>query len=51
MDSGTLKKGYEPKEVERYWYAYWEKEGLFAAEDVSDKDSFSIVIPPPNVTG
>jgi valyl-tRNA synthetase len=51
MDSGTLKKGYEPKEVERHWYAYWEKEGLFAAEDVSDKDSFSIVIPPPNVTG
>jgi valyl-tRNA synthetase len=51
MDSGTLKKGYEPKDVERHWYAYWEKEGLFAAEDVSDKDSFSIVIPPPNVTG
>jgi valyl-tRNA synthetase len=51
MNSGTLKKGYEPKEVERHWYAYWEKEGLFAAEDVSDKDPFSIVIPPPNVTG
>lgn len=51
MDSKTLKKGYEPKEVERRWYAYWEKEGLFAAEDVSEKDSFSIVIPPPNVTG
>ena len=51
MDSKTLKKGYEPREVERRWYAYWEKEGLFAAEDVSQKDSFSIVIPPPNVTG
>jgi len=51
MDSGILEKGYEPKEVERRWYAYWEKEGLFAAEDVSDKNPFSIVIPPPNVTG
>ena len=51
MSSHLLKKGYEPKEVERRWYAYWEKEGLFAAEDVSDKEPFSIVIPPPNVTG
>ena len=51
MISHLLKKGYEPKEVERRWYAYWEKEGLFAAEDVSDKKPFSIVIPPPNVTG
>jgi valyl-tRNA synthetase len=51
MSSHLLQKGYEPKEVERRWYAYWEKEGLFAAEDVSDKEPFSIVIPPPNVTG
>jgi valyl-tRNA synthetase len=51
MSSHLLKKGYEPKEVERRWYTYWEKEGLFAAEDVSDKEPFSIVIPPPNVTG
>ncbi len=51
MSTHLLKKGYEPKEVERRWYAYWEKEGLFSAEDVSDKRPFSIVIPPPNVTG
>jgi valyl-tRNA synthetase len=51
MSSHLLKKGYEPKEVERRWYAYWEKEGLFSAEDASDKTPFSIVIPPPNVTG
>jgi len=51
MGSHLLKKGYEPKEVEKRWYKYWEKEGLFSAEDVSDKKSFSIVIPPPNVTG
>ncbi len=51
MNSDTLEKGYEPREVEKRWYAYWEKEGLFAAEDVADKKPFSIVIPPPNVTG
>ena len=51
MSSDTLKKGYEPQEVERRWYAYWEKEGLFAAQDKSGKKPFSIVIPPPNVTG
>lgn len=51
MSSHLLKKGYEPKEVERRWYAYWEMEGLFAAQDVRDRQSFSIVIPPPNVTG
>ena len=51
MSSNLLKKGYEPEEVERRWYEYWEKEGFFAAEDVSDKKPFSIVIPPPNVTG
>ncbi|MDY6838778.1 MAG: valine--tRNA ligase [Thermodesulfobacteriota bacterium] len=52
MSSDTvLKKGYEPQEVERRWYAYWEKEGLFAAKDDSSEKPFSIVIPPPNVTG
>ncbi|MBW2195259.1 MAG: valine--tRNA ligase, partial [Deltaproteobacteria bacterium] len=33
------------------WYGYWEAEGLFEAADVSTKQPFSIVIPPPNVTG
>ena len=51
MESDTLKKGYEPKEVEGRWYAYWEEKKMFAATDKSDKKSYSIVIPPPNVTG
>jgi len=51
MNSDTLKKGYEPQEVERRWYAFWEKEGLFSAQDVSDREAYCIVIPPPNVTG
>ena len=51
MSSDLLAKGYEPQDVEKRWYAYWEKDGLFSAEAVSPKTSYSIVIPPPNVTG
>ncbi len=51
MSPEILEKAYEPQEVEKRWYAYWENEGLFAADDVSDKKPFCIVIPPPNVTG
>ena len=51
MSKHELPKGYEPAEVEKRWYAYWEEEGLFAADDVSSKRPYSIVIPPPNVTG
>ena len=51
MNSEKLDKGYEPSEVEKRWYAYWEAEGFFEADDVSSKRPFSIVIPPPNVTG
>lgn len=51
MSPEELDKGYEPNAVEKRWYAYWEQEGLFSAEDKSDKKPYSIVIPPPNVTG
>ncbi len=51
MSSDLLAKGYEPQDVEKRWYAYWEKEGLFSAEAESSRPSYSIVIPPPNVTG
>ncbi|MGE5256565.1 MAG: valine--tRNA ligase [Hyphomicrobiales bacterium] len=51
MSSDLLDKGYEPHDVERRWYAFWEENNLFAAEDQSPRRSFSIVIPPPNVTG
>jgi valyl-tRNA synthetase len=51
MSSNLLPKGYEPKEVEKRWYDFWEKEGLFAAKQTSDQPGYSIVIPPPNVTG
>jgi valyl-tRNA synthetase len=51
MSNKQFDKGYEPHEVEKRWYAYWEKEQLFAAQDQSPQASYSIVIPPPNVTG
>ncbi len=51
MTTHSLDKGYEPREVEKRWYTYWEQENLFSAEEKSDRKSFSIVIPPPNVTG
>jgi len=46
-----LAKGYEPHDVEKRWYAEWETKGYFRAAAASDKKPYSIVIPPPNVTG
>ncbi len=46
-----LPKGYEPVQVERKWYNIWEQRGDFHADENSLKPHYSIVIPPPNVTG
>jgi len=51
MDKESLSKAYSPHVVEEKWYKYWMDGGFFEAEDKSDKKPFSIVIPPPNVTG
>ena len=51
MENNVLAKTYNPKEVEERWYKYWEENDLFKANVKSDKPPFSIVIPPPNVTG
>ena len=52
MNSDLLNKGYEPHDVEKRWYDFWEKELLFAAkEEKNSQKCYSIVIPPPNVTG
>jgi valyl-tRNA synthetase len=42
---------YDPKKVEENWYNFWIVKGYFHASTSSKKTSFSIVIPPPNVTG
>ena len=47
----NLAKTYEPAEVEQKWYTYWEEHGLFQGDTKTDRPAFSIVIPPPNVTG
>ncbi|MFH1058003.1 MAG: valine--tRNA ligase [Pseudomonadota bacterium] len=49
--TSQLDKSYEPAEVEKRWYQYWEENQLFRADPNSPKPAYSIVIPPPNVTG
>jgi valyl-tRNA synthetase len=46
-----LPKAYEPQAVEEKWYDFWVKQGCFTADAQSRKPAYSIVIPPPNVTG
>ena len=46
-----LPKTYDPNAVEPKWYARWEEAGHFRGDAHSAKPPFSIVIPPPNVTG
>jgi valyl-tRNA synthetase len=46
-----ISKAYEPQRIEPHWAEYWVKEGLFRANASAPLPFFSIVIPPPNVTG
>lgn len=46
-----LPKVYEASEYESDIYALWEKTGVFKADPTSDKEHFSISMPPPNETG
>ena len=46
-----MAKTYDPSLVEGKLYRYWEEKGFFHAEVDKDKQAFSIVMPPPNVTG
>ncbi|MHB9072591.1 MAG: valine--tRNA ligase [Desulfobaccales bacterium] len=46
-----LEKVYDPQRIEEKWYKYWEGQGFFHAKADGAKPGFSIVIPPPNVTG
>ena len=51
MSTELIDKSYEPLNVEKRWYDFWEKNKLFAADENTKAKSYSIVIPPPNVTG
>jgi valyl-tRNA synthetase len=47
----SLSTKYSPNEVEEKWYQHWMDKGYFKARANPDKEPFTIVIPPPNVTG
>ncbi|XP_013380246.1 valine--tRNA ligase [Lingula anatina] len=56
--SGAMPEAYSPQYVEAAWYSWWEKSGFFKPEygrssayEDNPKGQFTIVIPPPNVTG
>ncbi len=46
-----MPKTYDPASVEQAWYEKWERNGYFHAAPNPEKKPFTIVIPPPNITG
>ncbi|MDF2377066.1 MAG: valine--tRNA ligase [Verrucomicrobiales bacterium] len=46
-----LSKGYQPGDVESQWYTRWVDAGCFRGNETGANEAYSIVIPPPNVTG
>ncbi len=51
MSTRELPKAYDPRSVEEKWYAFWLEKRYFHADPGAAGQPFSIVIPPPNVTG
>ncbi len=51
MTDTKLPKGYEPQDVEAKWIEYWEDQQTFKAPESAARLPYSLVIPPPNVTG
>ncbi|MGH7233439.1 MAG: valine--tRNA ligase [Nitrospiraceae bacterium] len=51
MNLRQLEKTYDPKQVEERWYQFWTERGYFHAAVDHPGDPYTIVIPPPNVTG
>ena len=47
----TIENKYNPEEIETRWYSHWEKSGAFKCGQRPDAEPYTIVIPPPNVTG
>jgi len=47
----VLDKHYDHKAIEAHWYPAWEEAGLFASNRDGEGEKYTIVIPPPNVTG
>ena len=51
MSRKELAKAYEPWDVEKKWESHWEENQTFTPDPEAEGDAYSIVIPPPNVTG
>ena len=51
MARKELAKAYEPWDVEEKWENHWEENKTFSPDPEDEGDAYSIVIPPPNVTG
>lgn len=51
MEERNIPTTYDPQQVEKKLYQFWEENGFFHAEVEKDKQPFTIVMPPPNVTG
>ncbi|KJU85001.1 valyl-tRNA synthase [Candidatus Magnetobacterium bavaricum] len=51
MDEQIKSKAYDPRAIEEKWYDFWLKNNCFSPCGEPAKEAFSIVIPPPNVTG
>ena len=51
MSLADLPKQYDPQDAQRRWYDFWLEKGYFHADPSSAKPPYTIVIPPPNVTG
>ncbi|MBU0572963.1 MAG: class I tRNA ligase family protein, partial [Candidatus Margulisbacteria bacterium] len=51
MTTRDIPKTYDPSAVEQKWYKFWEENKLFTPDEGSKAEPFTIVIPPPNVTG
>ena len=49
--SPDMPKAYESSNIENFWYDFWESNNLFHADPASKKPAYSVVIPPPNITG
>ncbi|MCK5041571.1 MAG: valine--tRNA ligase [Sphingomonadales bacterium] len=47
----TMEKTYSPDDIETRWYSHWEQSGAFKCGKRPDAEPYTIVIPPPNVTG
>ncbi|SVB19068.1 uncharacterized protein METZ01_LOCUS171922, partial [marine metagenome] len=51
MSTPQLDKSYNWDKLEDHWYQHWQNNGYFKGDPNSDSEPYTIVIPPPNVTG